>query len=215
MANFWGVDSATPATKESYSCVLNELGKPAFWGRYLTTVSGAAEGLTATEIKFLHGKGTKILPIYNKFEASVGYEKGAVSGQNAVYYARRLDVPKGTPIFANVERFFEVDSEWVRGWFDALYKSPYLPGFYFDGSKGNFMEAFCQAMEKETNMKTSTVLWSAQPEVGGTSAQTAPAFKPVEPPCGGNVWAWQYGRDIKECPVDTNLATPQLHSKLW
>lgn len=66
MGYVWGVDSATRATEDLYNCVLNNFGKPEFWGRYLTTVEGASEGLTREEVELLHNSGTKVLPIYNR-----------------------------------------------------------------------------------------------------------------------------------------------------
>ncbi len=214
MPTFWGVDSAQEVTQDLLDCVKGNLGKPAFWGRYLVKVSGSSEGLTPSELNRLKQNGIKLLPIYNNFTESVGYSRGTIDAQNAIYHGRRLGLAEGVPIFANIERFFDVDAEWIRGWFDTLYKSPYLPGFYFDSKKGNFMEAYCRSVSKEALIKTHSVLWSARPESGGTSPKKAPTFKPISPSCGGNVWAWQYGRDIKSCPVDTNLILTQLYSKL-
>jgi hypothetical protein len=215
VAYFWGVDSSTPVTSELYGCVLTHLGKPSFWGRYLVTVPGTSEGLTTEEITLLHNSGLKILPIYNKLTSTTGYQNGSVAAQNAIFYARRLKVPHGVAIFSNIERFNDIDAAWIRGWFDALYKSPYLAGFYFDSKRGNFMEAICQATSAENKLKTHSVLWGAQPETGVTKANNAPTFHPVSPSCGGNVWGWQYGRDATNCPVNTNLVTSQLFSKLW
>jgi hypothetical protein len=215
LAYFWGVDSSTPVTSELYGCVLTHFGKPSFWGRYLVTVPGASEGLTNEEITLLHNSGIKILPIFNKFTTTTGYQKGSVTAQNAIYYARRLKVPHGVPIFSNIEKLYDVDAAWIRGWYDALYKSPYVPGYYFDSKRGNFMEAFDQASSEEKKVKTHSILWSAQPETGVTKVNYAPTFHPVAPSYGGNVWGWQYGRDAKACPVDTNLVTSQLFTKLW
>jgi hypothetical protein len=194
---------------------LTHFGKPIFWGRYLVTVPGASEGLTNEEITLLHNSGTKLLPIYNKLNSTTGYQNGRTAGQNAVFHGRRLKAPHGVVIFSNIEKFFDVDAAWIRGWFDALYKSPYIPGYYFDSKRGNFMESFCQAIREDKKVKTHSVLWSAQPEQGTTKATNAPTFHPVGPSCGGNVWGWQYGRNATECSVDTNLVTSRLFSKLW
>ncbi|WEG11787.1 DUF1906 domain-containing protein [Pullulanibacillus sp. KACC 23026] len=215
MATYWGVDSAAPVTTHLYNCVMENLGKPAFWGRYLKTVQGSADGLTAEEIKRIHSRGTKILPIYSSFQSAVGYRKGSVEAQNAIYYANRLEVPKGAPIFANVEKFFDVDANWLNGWFEAFYRSPYQPAYYFDSEEGNFMQAFCEAIGTNKKIKSHTILWSAQPEPGETPANRKPAYKPIVPPCGGNVWGWQYGRNVSSCPVDTDLVEPELYLKLW
>ena len=55
----WGVDSAAIADDELLAYVRKQFGNPDFWGRYLTTVQGASEGLTTTEIRFLKNNGIK------------------------------------------------------------------------------------------------------------------------------------------------------------
>ncbi|WP_177167275.1 hypothetical protein [Salinibacillus kushneri] len=64
MSYLWGVDSSTNVTQDLYNCVLNNYGKPEYWGRYLTTVPNAAEGLTQEEIGLLHNSGTKVPTIH-------------------------------------------------------------------------------------------------------------------------------------------------------
>src|SRR5690606_41788200 len=110
----WGVDSATSVTAELLDCVTTNFGRPVFWGRYLTRVEGASEGLSQQEIKFLRDKGIKIMPIYNVFQIAKGYQQGKEAAYNAVHHAMRLGFPKGIVIFANVERFFEVDHQWIK-----------------------------------------------------------------------------------------------------
>jgi hypothetical protein len=63
MAYVWGVDSASPVNNQLYQCVLTNLGKPRFWGRYLSTVPRAADGLTQEEISFLHRQNIKDIGI--------------------------------------------------------------------------------------------------------------------------------------------------------
>ena len=46
----WGVDSSQKVTTDLYNCVLNNYGKPEFWGRYLTRVEGASDGLIAKKL---------------------------------------------------------------------------------------------------------------------------------------------------------------------
>src|SRR5690554_4350592 len=108
----WGIDSASRATEELYHCVKNNYGNPDIWGRYLNTIENVSDGLTREEINFLKNKGIKILPIYNNFREAVGIQAGRIAAQNAIFHAQRLGIPEGVFIFANVERFFEVDSEW-------------------------------------------------------------------------------------------------------
>ncbi|WP_156288742.1 glycoside hydrolase domain-containing protein [Oceanobacillus salinisoli] len=211
----WGVDSSTNVTPELLSCVENNYGRPVFWARYLTTVPNASEGLTTEEINFLRGENIKILPIYNDFREAVGYRQGAVASANATFHAARLGFPRGTYIFANVERFFNVDPAWIRGWVESMYNSGYKVGIYNDPVEGDFDEAFCQAARENNQVQIQSVLWSAEPEIGTTSPNQAPSFNPETPNCESNVWLWQYGRDSEACPIDTNLADDRILPSLW
>lgn len=215
MSYVWGVDSSQEVTKEFYDCVLTNFGKPNFWGRYLTRVEGASEGLTQTEIELLHNSGTKILPIYNNFRQATGYAAGRVVARNTIFNARRLGIPENTALFANVEKFFPVDADWIRGYVDTFLPSGYRPGMYHDPVNGNFNNAYCQAVAADSNVSQQLILWSAEPETGTTKATEAPTFHPASPLCAANIWGWQYGRDDETCPIDTNLVDERLLQFLW
>ncbi|NGQ97336.1 DUF1906 domain-containing protein [Brevibacillus sp. SYP-B805] len=214
-AYVWGVDSAAPVTGELYDCVLRQYGKPKVWGRYLTTVPNAAEGITGDEIRLLHRQGVKILPIYSNFRDATGYARGQVTARNTIYHALRLRIPKGVYLFANVERFFAVDEAWIRGWVDTFYPSGYKPGIYCDPVEGGFSAAYCLAVNRENRVASQTVLWSAKPEPGVSREENAPPYRPAKPPCSSNVYGWQYGRDSRTCPIDTNLFDQRLVNQLW
>ncbi|KGR90122.1 hypothetical protein CD30_13295 [Ureibacillus massiliensis 4400831 = CIP 108448 = CCUG 49529] len=211
----WGVDSSQAVTRSLYDCVLNNYGKPEYWGRYLTRVEGSSEGLTKEEISLLHNSGTKILPIYNDFRRAVGANQGRVVAMTAAYHAKRLGIQKGSPIFMNVEQFFEVDSAWIRGLVNYLYNSDYKPGFYFDSTEGNFTTAYCEAVQLDKKISNQAVLWSAEPDLGVTNVEDAPDYNPATPECDANVWAWQYGHDSEVCPIDTNLVDSRLLQMLY
>ncbi len=213
--SIWGVDSAAPVTEQLLDCVRVNYGMPEFWGRYLKTVPGAADGLTPRESHFLRQKGIKIIPIYSDFREAVGYSKGEIIARNAIFHAKRLSIPRNVVIFANVERFFDVDEAWIRGWVNVFYTSDYKPGFYHDPKQGGFSDAYCQAASADEKVRLHTILWSAEPEPGVSPKDEAPSFQPAAPPCEANVWAWQYGRDSTTCPIDTNLASPLLIKHLW
>lgn len=215
MPYVWGVDSASPVNNRLYQCVVNNFGKPLFWGRYLSTVPGAADGLTNEEISFLHQRGIKIMPIYNDFRHAVGYENGKNVARDAAGHAARLGVTKGTFLFANIEHFFRVDQAWIRGWVDHIRTSGYKSGIYHDPVRGAFSSAFCEAVKNDFRVSSETALWSAEPEQTVTGPQNAPVFSPKRPPCAGNVWAWQYGRDSKTCPIDTNVMDTRLYNQLF
>lgn len=211
----WGVDSAARATQDLYNCVNRSFGKPAFWGRYLTTVPNVSDGLSESEIGFLHRNGVRILPIYNDFSSATGYRNGRVAASNAIFHARRLGIPKAKFLFANTERTFEIDEAWIRGWVDAMYPSGYRPGIYADPSTIAFNRAYCTAASNNEQVSKQLVIWSQEPTPGPTSKTDAPAFKPVAPPCLANVWGWQYGENAEACPIDTNLIEPRLYESLW
>ncbi|MCD8511598.1 MAG: DUF1906 domain-containing protein [Bacillus sp. (in: Bacteria)] len=210
----WGVDSAAAVNQDLFNCVVNNFGRPDLWGRYLNTIENVSEGLTREEIAFLKDRGIKVMPIYNNFRRAVGRAAGRVAAQNAIYNAQRLGIREGVFIFANVERFFEVDADWIIAWIERFYNSPYRPGIYHDPVEGPFNEAYCEAVRRSKLVREQAVLWSAEPEVGVSSKQAYPTFSPATPTCRANVWAWQYGRDAEECPIDTVLVLRKLYTEL-
>ncbi|MEN2767083.1 glycoside hydrolase domain-containing protein [Ornithinibacillus xuwenensis] len=211
----WGVDSAASVTQALYNCVINNFGKPSYWGRYLTTVPNVSEGLTESEASFIRRNGIRILPIYNDFNSAVGYRNGRVTAANAIFHARRLNYPEGNFVFANTERSFDIDEAWIRGWVDALYPSGYRPGIYADPSTSNFNEAYCAAVANNAEVSNQLVIWSQEPTPGPTRKRDAPAYNPITPRCQANVWGWQYGENAEECPIDTNLFDTRLLEGLW
>jgi hypothetical protein len=148
----WGVDSANPVDQELFDCVKNQFGLPKYWGRYLTEIKNVSSGLTKNEIRFIRSKDIKILPIYNVFSEAFGYEKGQLAARNAVFHARRLGIPTNIVLIANVEQFFQVDSAWIRGWVETLYPTGYRSGFYHDPIKGQFSQAYCQAVQENNEV---------------------------------------------------------------
>lgn len=211
----WGIDSAEDVTEDLFQCVVRNFGYPRFWGRYLVKVPGISEGLTKQEISFIRSKGIKLLPIYNSFQEAKGYVEGKATANKAVYHALNLGIPKGAPLFANVERFFQIDDEWIQGWTEAMIVNGYKSGIYNDPVTGSFNRAFCNAAKENEMIKLHNVLWSAQPELEPSGPQNPPKYKPKAPDCGGNVWIWQYSRKVTACPIDTNLASGRLVNILW
>ena len=96
-----------------------------------------------------------------------------------------------------------------------MYDSGYKCGIYNDPAHGTFNSAFCQAVKENKQVHIQTIIWSAEPEVGVTSPQRAPAFNPQNPNCQSNVWMWQYGRNAATCPIDTNHADTRVLASLW
>lgn len=212
---YWGVDSAVKVTKEIYDCVLKNFGKPRYWGRYLARKLGKVDGLSLEEVELLHNSGTKVLPIYSNFSSAEGYRNGTVIAQNMIFHARRLKIPNGKILIANIEHYFPVDKDWIQGFVDSMYQSGYKGGFYHDPVKGVFHQAYCEAVQEDEKVAIQTVLWSAEPEIGVTKARQAPNFNPRKVSCKGNTWGWQYGRDSDVCPIDTNLINQSFFDLLW
>lgn len=211
----WGVDSAAAVTDDLYQCVATNFGQPDFWGRYLTTIANVSDGLTREEIRFIQDKGMKVMPIYNNFSEATGSRAGAVAARNAIFRARQLSISEGSFIFANVEKFFLVDADWIIAWVDTFFESPYRPGIYADPTEGPFNEAYCTATAASERVRQQTVIWSAEPEPGTTTKRGAPRrYNPKRPSCDANVWAWQYGRDASACPIDTVLMQSRLFETL-
>ena len=186
-----------------------------FWGRYLVRVPAVSEGLTKQEISFIHGRGIKILPVYNAFREAKGYRQGVDAARDAVYYAGILGIPGSSPLFANIENFFQVDGEWIQGWTEEMLASGYYSGIYNDPVTGGFNGAFCNAARKNQEILIHNILWSAQPETEPGGPGNQPDYKPSAPDCGGNVWVWQYSRKTTRCPIDFNLAVSGLAALLW
>lgn len=213
---YWGVDSATQVTSSFYDCVVAAYGKPDFWGRYLTRVSGVSDGLTTTEVSFLHSNGVKILPIFNQFNQATGYSNGQQDAQMAITAAKGLGIPNGVVIFADVEVTYSVDAQWIEGFVETLLQSPYLPGIYANPVTGPFNQAYCSAVSANSAV-SQTILWSNEFEPGVSTKASVPAFNPASTTCPGTVWAWQYGENGAACSagIDTDLVLPALFSKLW
>lgn len=213
---YFGVDSAARVTSSFYDCVVNQYGKPDFWGRYLTRVSGVSDGLSASEVALLHSKGVKILPIYNQFSQATGYSYGQQVGQMAITAAKSLGMPNGVPIFADVEVMYAVDAQWVRGYVETLLASPYPPGIYANPTNGSFNQSYCTAISENSSIE-QTIIWSNEPEPGVSSKSSAPAWNPAKPTCTSTVSGWQYGENGTACSsgIDTDLVLPTLYDKLW
>lgn len=210
MSRIWGVDSAARVNPAFYQCVVQNFGKPAFWGRYLSTVPNVSDGLTLEEVQFLRENGVKIWPIYNQEKNAIGYRGGQVSARNAIYHAQRLKLPKGTMLFANLEH--QIDEDWIKAWTNTLYLSGYRPGLYGDPTKGDLTKSYCEAVAQEPNVQQHVIFWSNQPRPGVTKKKDAPKYNPAKPNCTVRVWGWQYGWDDPACtiPIDTNLIEPAL-----
>lgn len=211
----WGVDSASLTTEDMLACVSDNFGSPDIWGRYLGNKEGVSQGLTADEIELLHSNEIKILLIWNHFEDATGFENGKAQAEAAIQMAQDMGVPEGVAIFADIEPDYPVDSEFIRGWYETMNESPYPPGIYgvFDSEQELYV-ALEQAGQDNGDLLGNTYIWTASPNVGITTEENAPEYKP-EAPENSLIGGWQYGLDAQGCNIDTNLFHSDLLDVVW
>ncbi|WP_377896807.1 glycoside hydrolase domain-containing protein [Gottfriedia sp. OAE603] len=212
---YWGVDSASNITNQFLTCVKKEFGTPEVWGRYLGTKEDVSKGITKKEAALLHSKKIKILLINNQFVSATGYKNGIKQAQVGGKLASALDVPKGTAIFADIEPIYEVDAEFIKGYYDEMKKMGYVSGIYgvFDNGQ-DLSKAYKQAAKEHRRLSKETILWTAFPQRGITSKTKAPEFL-AGGPSDSKIYGWQYGLDATDCNIDTNLFKGDLIKFLW
>jgi hypothetical protein len=196
----WGVDSCRAVTDGLHPQVVTTIGKPDFWGRYLTTTPNCP-GLSSEEIALAKGAHMGILPIYNDYDCSAvsGYDTGYSYATDASGAARRLGIPRDRIIAIDIEPpgpwcSGAVDAEFIKGWFDGVKLFGYAPTYYGNGTDGTeFAQAWCGAIGDRPEIAGGSYLWSFEPSLlGSFSKAAAPEFGPYQPGCGGNFAAWQY-----------------------
>lgn len=231
MATFWGVDSAQPSnsmveSQTLFDFITQQCGQaPAFWGRYI----GGRFALTAAEEKFLHGKGCRILLVYNGTRDSPGsvqggFPEGANDANKAIAAAQALGVPGGVWIYADVESAWTPTPEWFQGWSDTMFDSQFggAGGIYGNPHKANaanFNVPYCNAFHGDSNMQgtdeDAAYIFSSEPEPGCTTAAEAPAFAPAMPPCNPHTVIWQYAENCFGGRVDQDLANDAGFRSMW
>ncbi len=211
----WGVDSASLTTSGLLSCVRDNFGSPEIWGRYLGDKEGISAGITPEEAELLRSNDIKILVIWNRFNNAAGLENGQNEARAAIQLAQELNIPEGVAIFADIEPNYPVDSAFIEGWYQTMEESPYRPGIYgiFEPERA-LTQAFEQAADGNAALLENTYVWTAAPNVGITTEEQAPDYKPQAP---GNalIAGWQYGIDAQACNIDTNLFNDEIMDVLW
>jgi len=212
---YWGVDSASYTTNQSLTCVKKEFGTPEIWGRYLGSKEDVSKGITKKEAALLHSKKMRILLINNQFVSATGYKNGVKQAQVGVKLAKGLDVPKGVVIFADIEPTYEVDAEFIKGYYDEMKKQGFITGIYgvFDNEQ-DLSKAYKQAEKEHQRLGKETILWTAFPQRGITTKTNAPEFS-AGGPSKSKLLGWQYGLDATECNIDTNIFKGELIKYLW
>lgn len=212
----WGVDSASYTNNHFYTCVNEKVGSPAVWGRYLGSKGNVSIGITKSEAERLHSKNIRILLINNQFENATGYKNGVNEAKQGIKLADQLGVPKGVAIFADIEPTYKVDSEFIKGYFDTMNKSKYIPGIYgVFSNEQQLTIAFSKATKENNKIMKETILWSAYPQNGITTKKQSPKTYSPQGPKGSKLLGWQYGLGAKKCNVDTNLFKGEIKEYLW
>jgi len=209
---YWGVDSASNADENLYQCVTDNFGKPIVWGRYLGGIEGVSAGLDEDEVDFLHNNDSHILIIYNHFNDATGYDHGVEEAEKAIKRAQDLGIPEGVGIFGDIEPTYDVDADFINGWYDTLDDSDYAPGIYgVFNEDGTVLAAYLDA---DDDTQANTILWTAYPQEEITSKDDAPDYNP-QGPDNSKLFGWQYGTDAEQCNIDTNLFTEDMLDYLW
>jgi hypothetical protein len=225
----WGVDSCKAftgdPTGEVYPGVASQLGAPDFWGRYLT--STVCPGLSWPEIYMAQKLHMGILPIYNEYNCSavVGYDTGMSYAQAAVGVAVDIEIPKGRVLAIDIEPpgwacpgAANIDSGFIRGWYDGVHNAGYTPVFYGNGTAGSeFASAWCDAQSQVNQISRDSYVWSFEPSLVSQrwSKANAPVWQPEETGCPDIVAAWQYqlGSNSQNPDVDHDEVLSTL--PLW
>jgi hypothetical protein len=220
----WGVDSCSPYVDQPLRgapllpVVTWTLGRPDFWGRYLT--DSVCPPLSSREIQAAHARHMGILPIFNEADCSAvqGRDRSTAYGLGAVKRAIEDGIPARTAIAIDIEPVgsvcpgaANVDKGFIEGWFDVIRWSGYTPAFY-----GNtiplsaFANAWCAAVLERPEIAGNSYLWSFEPSLVHHShaASNAPAFRPDDPGCASRLAVWQYSLSAASHPdVDVDLAS--------
>lgn len=225
----WGVDSCKAFTSSPTGAdgllpqVVNRLGKPDFWGRYLTNT--VCPGISGAEIATAAHLNMGILPIYNDYNCSnvVGYDAGKGYAVAATAAAGALGIPQGRAVAIDIEPPGDacpgaagVDAAFVQGWYDGVAGAGYVPTYYGNGTGGSeFASAWCAAVAAQPAVGAFSYLWSFEPSLlGSYNRASAPGYAPNQTGCAGPMAAWQYQISAGSDPdVDHDEALSSL--PLW
>jgi len=225
----WGVDSCSPYTSSLVRgpgllpVVSLALGRPDFWGRYLT--ESVCPRLSRAEVQAAHAWRMGILPIFNEADCSKVQSRDSATlyAVSAVIHAAEDGIPAGRAIAIDIEPASSVcpgaahvDKAFIEGWFDVIKWSGYVPAYY-----GNtiplsaFANAWCAAVLERPEIAGNSYLWSFEPSLHVShDARNAPSFGPDNPGCPGRLAVWQYSLSAPSHPdVDVDLATSDF--PLW
>lgn len=135
---------------------------PNFWGRYLT----GENRLTKEEIKFLHSKGCKIVPIYKDTQIKETEEQGRVHAQKIAEIAMELGIKENTAIFLELPETFKITSDYLRGYALGMLSAGYITGFKVNtDAKYIFGVEFSKAIRSDEKLFNKCLIWSVAPNI--------------------------------------------------
>lgn len=252
MGLHWGVDSWNTADhmirrRSVYDRVTEWAGRePEFWARYIGTRSGArgSPPLTLTEVSFLGARGCRILLIYNRAGGSAvsgDIDDGRHHARQAAAYAKGLGVTWGVRLYLNVEPQYRISQEFLQGWWQVIFDSPYagMGGMYGNPTMRNITTSYSAAQTALPAQRPGSAgwlaatryHWSSHPKIErgqrGTPPPAGPItipFRPMPLPGAGASTpsvVWQYGFNVfwrtgaVHGLIDMNLANQQGFADMW
>ncbi|MBE6576914.1 MAG: hypothetical protein E7653_02090 [Ruminococcaceae bacterium] len=211
----FGVDSKTQANDllqnniSEFEWIVRNKIYPNFFGRHIN-----GEGcLTKDEIKFLHGKGCKIAPVYiDDSGEKLTEEQGAALAKKIDVCAFELGIPVGKAIFLEINEAENVTSEFMIGYTKALIEEGYTPGFKANtDAKYSFDREFSRATRIETDIFNKCLIWAVAPTVAEYDGITTSHlihpdnWRPFAPSAitRREIAIWQYGKDCH--PIEDDM----------
>lgn len=218
----WGIDTSKTAGSNLLNIITAHIGKPGFWGRYLT-----AYPLTTTEIAFLKAQQIPILPVYQKTTVKPSLLTGGTSGQQgtahgtdaATIASGTFNIPAnaGIAIYADIEPAYTPSHYWIEGWIKAITNAGYVPGLYCGSDQPGIIAGM-----KGVNpgLAAKLIIWSSEPH-DTTLTEKGDIPSRITPPgftVGGvdiGVDMWQYCLLYDNNTFDFNVATDRAVKAMW
>jgi hypothetical protein len=189
----WGVDTVDNVmTTNDVTATRNQLGAPAFIGRYL--IFEAGNSLGPDEVTYIHNQGIRILTIVDQRNRTLtGAAVGQAEATQGVNQARAMGVPLGKALFRDVEVSDPIDAAYITAWAETVASAGYVPGMYENPINGAFAASYCSAVAAVPAL-AGMAIWSDQPQTTGADPRqtAAPSWNPFRPACQNNTVAWQY-----------------------
>lgn len=200
------------------------IGRPDFWGRYLT--DSVCPSLSPMEIQAAHRRHMAILPIFNEADCSKVQGKDAATAYAVEAVVRAIEdgIRAGTAIAVDIEPAggacpgaAHVDKAFIEGWFDTISLFGYAPAYYGNTIPHSaFANAWCAAVDERPDIASASYLWSFEPSRHVShAAGNAPVFNPDDPGCPSQIVAWQYSISVPRYIPDVDVDLAFSSFPLW